>query len=81
MVISLRGGLGPLYLQISDALSAQNRQANNSVFFYNMKSAMEPNHHCQYYNVGSVVLSHLTLICSKAMNSTVCSVLENEINL
>lgn len=81
MVISLGEDLGPLYLQISDALSAQNRQANNSVFVHNTRSAVESNHHCQYYNGGSVVLSHLTLFYSKTTNSIACSVLENEINL
>lgn len=39
--------LDPLYLQTSDALSAQNRQANNSVFGHSMKRALKSKHCCQ----------------------------------
>lgn len=48
MVIYLEVGLDPLYLQTSDALSEQNRQADNSVFVHSMKKALKSKHCCQH---------------------------------
>lgn len=60
MVILLWVGLDPLYLQTSEALSAESRQADNSVFVHSEEST-EVKTSLSAYNEGSVVLLHLTL--------------------
>lgn len=60
VVILLGVGLDPLYFQTSEELSAQSRQADNSVFVHNEEST-EVKTSLSEYNEGSVVLLHLTL--------------------
>jgi len=46
--ISLGVGLDPLYLQTSDALLAQNRQADNSVSIQSMKRVLNAKHRFRF---------------------------------